>query len=165
MPKGAKVTFRADVKRAPSHLASSTSTEKKARSSRSSRSSSKHASSPRRKVTTRPQQTEYDPKNGWLTPWKKMSYPIPPAATLRETAIIEQWKRDQKRIREGPLFVRRVVDSGSTRVGKGASAGGGGGASAFTSLATYSAKYDRKYRARPDHTGKLWCTTSLRERI
>lgn len=99
--------------------------------------------------------TEYDPKRGWLTPLQKMSYPMPPAATPHERIIIDNWKADQKKIREGPLFVRRVVDINS-RVNK-ATLGGTAGHNAFTSISTYSSRYERKYRLRPNHTGKLWC--------
>jgi hypothetical protein len=99
--------------------------------------------------------TEYDAKHGWLTPLKKMSYPIPPPATLRETAIIEQWKANQKKIREGPLFVRRVLDCGA-RISKPTPGTSAAGLGAFNGLTTYSSKYERKYRLRPNHTGKLW---------
>jgi hypothetical protein len=105
-----------------------------------------------------PKVTEYDAKHGWLTPMQKMPYPIPPAATPRERIIIDNWKADQKKIREGPLFVRRVVDINS-RVNK-ATLGGTAGHNAFTSISTYSARYERKYRLRPNQTGKLWCMLS-----
>ena len=106
-------------------------------------------------ISPRPKTDKYDALRGWLMPLKKMSSPVSPAATPREQAIIEQWKADRKRIREGPLFVRRVIDS-NARVGK-AGATANAGFNAFNGLQTYSARYERKYRQRPDHDGKLWC--------
>lgn len=98
-------------------------------------------------------QTEYNPQKGWLTPFKKISLPNPPPATIREQEIIDQWKSDKKKIREGDLFVRRVVDQGNTRVSKISTVQGLGG---FGAVTTYSSKYDRRYRARPNLTGQLW---------
>lgn len=104
-------------------------------------------------IERKPTAIEYDPQKGWLTPHKKISLPNPPPATIREQDIIDQWKADKKKIREGDLFVRRVVDQGNTRVSKISTVQGLGG---FGAVTTYSSKYDRRYRARPNLTGQLW---------
>jgi hypothetical protein len=147
MPKHAKATVpeRKQTHARP-HAAAS-----KARRSRCSSDSFRRKPA----VAPKPKPTGYDTQHGWLTPWKKIPYPVSPAPTLRETAIIEKWKENQKKIREGPLFVRRVVDS-NARVSK-TTFGSALGCSAFNSLPTYSARYERKYRQRPNLVGKLWC--------
>lgn len=104
--------------------------------------------------------TGYDPKRGWLTPLKKITYPVSPASTLRETAIIKKWKDNQAKIRDGPLFVRRVIDSNS-RVKKKAVLGSQMGNTAFNAIPTYTSRYERKFRQRPSMAGKLWRMSQL----
>jgi hypothetical protein len=155
MPKGAKVTFdshsRDQSKRKPRTQKSAFARERRAHSS----SDDVYRKKPN--VTPRAKATHYEAQHGWLTPWKKIPYPVAPAPTLRESALIEKWKLDQKKVREGPLFVRRVVDS-NARVGKSKYTFGtqSGSGSAFNALPTYTARYERKYRQRPNWTGKLW---------
>jgi len=98
--------------------------------------------------------TGYDTKRGWLIPWKKIPIPVSPAPSARETVLIEKWKENQKRIQDGPLYVHRVVD-GNARVGKRYSVGFG--LNAFNATPTWTATHERKYRNRPNLSGKLWC--------
>jgi hypothetical protein len=145
MPKGARVTF-AERKQ--------TQARPQASASKSRRSRSDDAFRRKRAIAPKPKPTGYDTQHGWLTPWKKIPYPVSPAPTLRETAIIEKWKDNQKKIREGPLFVRRVVDP-NARVQK-YTFGSQIGNTAFNVIPTYTTKYERRYRQRPNFTGKLW---------
>ncbi|KIW08286.1 hypothetical protein, variant [Verruconis gallopava] len=94
-----------------------------------------------------------------------MHYPVTPLPTQREYAVIETWKAERKRARDGPLFVRRVVDS-NARVAKARVAAPGATAvDAFNALQTYSTKYERKWRVRPKFAGKLWLKAILPEEL